>query len=444
MNEKVEKLQNAIIASDIPQMAESFVGAALSLDSSDIHIEPGEYTIRVRFRIDGILQSIVEYPPSLHSALVSRLKIMGNLKIDETRIPQDGRVQVTTPEGRDLDLRLSTLPTVHGEKIVMRLQDRSRKIPKLEELGIEPYNLAIIKRAITAPNGILLTTGPTGSGKTTTLYSCLDILNTSDVNILTIEDPVEIQMDGLNQSQVHPTIGYTFAFGLRTALRQDPNIIMVGEIRDHETIDVAVEAALTGHLVLSTIHTNSAVATLTRLLDLGIQPFLITATVNLIIAQRLVRKICEHCKKEIIPPPVTEKKLRTAIASMNMKQRAKLKIDENTPLKIFKGTGCSKCSQTGYKGRIGLYEVLEMNNKIREMLLKNATSAEIEKVAIESGMKTLEHDGVERILGGITTPEEVYSAARSTEEEEEEAVEIGKESELKVEKVQKENIPINS
>ena len=297
MNEKVEKLQNAIIASDIPQMAESFVGAALSMDSSDIHIEPNEFTIRVRFRVDGVLQLIVEYPPSLHSALVSRLKIMANLKIDETRIPQDGRVQMTTPEGRDLDLRFSTLPTVHGEKIVMRLQDRSRSIPKLEDLGIEPHNLAIIKRAIAAPNGVMLTTGPTGSGKTTTLYSCLDILNTIDVNIMTIEDPVEIQMDGLNQSQVHPMIGYTFAYGLRTALRQDPDIIMVGEIRDHETIDVAVEAALTGHLVLSTIHTNSAVATLTRLIDLGIQPFLITATVNLIIAQRLVRKICEKCKK---------------------------------------------------------------------------------------------------------------------------------------------------
>jgi len=416
MNEKVERLQNAIIASDIPQMAESFVGAALSIDSSDIHIEPSEYTIRIRFRVDGILQPIVEYPPSLHSALVSRLKIMANLKIDETRIPQDGRVQVTTPEGRDLDLRLSTLPTVHGEKVVMRLQDRSQEIPKLEKLGIESHNLKIIQRAISAPNGILLTTGPTGSGKTTTLYSCLEILNTSEVNILTIEDPVEIQMDGLNQSQVHPAIGYTFAFGLRTGLRQDPDIMMVGEIRDHETIEVAVEAALTGHLVLSTIHTNSAISTLTRLIDLGIQPFLITATVNAIIAQRLVRRICEHCKKAIVPPPATEKKLRTAVASMNSEQRAKLKIDENTPFKIFKGAGCSECNQTGYKGRIGLYEVLEMNNQIREMLLKNASSIAIEKVAIEAGMKTLEHDGVERILTGITTPEEVYSAARSTEE----------------------------
>ncbi len=418
MTDKIAELQNAIIASDVPQIAGHVVNCAIDINSSDIHIEPSEYTVRIRFRVDGILRQVVEYPPSLHSALVSRIKIMGNLKIDESRIPQDGRVQITTPEGKELDLRLSTLPTVHGEKIVMRLQDRSRKIPKLEELGIEPHNLKALKRAIAVPNGILLTTGPTGSGKTTTLYSCLHILNTAEVNIMTIEDPVEIQMDGLNQSQVHPAINYTFAFGLRTALRQDPDIIMVGEIRDKETVEVAVEAALTGHLVLSTIHTNSAVSTITRLLDMNTPAFLITATVNAIIAQRLVRTICEKCKKEDVLLPAIEKKLRRAIETMNPKQQKELKLGEkNTPLKIWHGEGCEACGNTGYKGRIGLYEILEMSNTLKNLILKNASPLEIENQSIAEGMKTLEHDGVEKILTGITTPEEVYAVARETEEE---------------------------
>ncbi|MCF7836505.1 GspE/PulE family protein [Candidatus Gracilibacteria bacterium] len=420
MTDKIAALQNAIIASDVPQIAEDVVNCAIDVGASDIHIEPSEYTIRIRFRVDGILRQIVEYPPSIHSALVSRLKIMGNLKIDESRIPQDGRVQVTTPEGKELDLRLSTLPTVHGEKIVMRLQDRSRRTPKLEELGIEPHNLKILKRAISAPNGILLTTGPTGSGKTTTLYSCLDILNTPEVNIMTIEDPVEIQMDGLNQSQVHPAINYTFAYGLRTGLRQDPDIIMVGEIRDRETIEVAVEAALTGHLVLSTIHTNSAVSTITRLLDMDVPAFLITATVNAIIAQRLVRKICEKCKKEDVLTPAVEKKLRKAISTMNLAQRKRLKLeDESTPLKIYHGEGCDQCGDSGYKGRMGLYEILEMSNQLKNLILKSASPLEIEAQSIAEGMKTLEHDGVEKILAGVTTPEEVYAVARATEDESE-------------------------
>lgn len=419
MEDKIVILQNAIIASDVPQIAATVVDAAIDIGSSDIHIEPSEYTVRIRFRVDGILRAIVEYPPSLHAAVVSRLKIMANLKIDESRIPQDGRVQITTPDGRELDLRLSTLPTVHGEKIVTRIQDRSRKIPKLEDLGIEPHNLKILKRAIAAPNGILLTTGPTGSGKTTTLYACLAILNTPEVNIMTIEDPVEIQMDGLNQSQVYPAIDYTFAFGLRTGLRQDPDIMMVGEIRDRETIEVAIEAALTGHLVLSTIHTNSAISTITRLLDMGAAAFLITATVNAIIAQRLVRKICEHCKTETIIKPAIEQKLRRAIASMNPTQRTKLGLTDSTPLKIYHGAGCEQCGHTGYKGRIGMYEILEMSNAIKELILKNGSPLEMEKQAIADGMKTLEHDGVEKILAGVTTPEEVYSVARTTDEEHE-------------------------
>jgi type IV pilus assembly protein PilB len=406
------ELQNAIIASNVPQIVTCLISYALELGSSDIHIEPEELTVRLRYRVDGILQQVIEWPPNLHSAIIARIKIMSNLKIDETRIPQDGRTQVTTNDGRNMDLRVSTLPTVNGEKIVMRLQDKSRKIPTLGELGIEGRNLAVIKKAIDAPNGIVLTTGPTGSGKTTTLYSCLTILNTVDVNIMTIEDPVEIQMDGLNQSQTHAAIGYTFAYGLRTALRQDPDIIMVGEIRDKETIDVAIEASLTGHLVLSTIHTNSAVATITRILNMGVPAFLITATLNAVIAQRLCRRICPNCKREGTASPTVLEKLKKGAASMNPEEKKRLGLDGTNPvIKVYEGAGCAECNNTGYKGRVGLYEILEFNNEIKEMIIKGASAIELEKKGIEHGMKTLEHDGIVKILEGITTPAEVYAVS---------------------------------
>ncbi len=412
------ELQDAIIASNVPQIVTYLISYALERGSSDVHIEPAEHVIRVRYRVDGILSQIIEYPPNLHSAIVARIKIMSNLKIDETRIPQDGRTQVTTKEGRNMDLRVSTLPTVNGEKIVMRLQDKSRKIPPLEDLGISGHNLKILKKAIEEPNGIVLTTGPTGSGKTTTLYSCLDILNTPEVNIMTIEDPVEIQMDGLNQSQTHAAIGYSFANGLRTALRQDPDIIMVGEIRDRETIDIAIEASLTGHLVLSTIHTNSAVATITRIINMDVPGFLITATVNAIIAQRLVRRICEGCKKENTVTPEVARRLSDTIKTMNVEEREALKLDGDKPtFKTYKGNGCAKCDNTGYKGRIGIYEIMEMNDAIKKLILKGASNLEIEKAAIDNGMQTLEHAGLALILNGTTTPEEVYSVATHKEGE---------------------------
>jgi len=419
MQNKLDKLQNAIIENDVPQMAAYIVSHAVDMRSSDIHIEPAEYTVRIRFRVDGVLRQIVEYPPNLHPAVTSRLKIMSNLKIDENRIPQDGRIQITTKDGKELDLRTSTLPTVYGEKIVMRIQDRSREIPTLDKLGIENYNLSVIKKTIAYPNGIVLTTGPTGSGKTTTLYACLNILNTSEVNIMTIEDPVEIQIDGLNQSQVYPAIDYSFAFGLRTGLRQDPDIIMVGEIRDKETINVSVEAALTGHLVLSTIHTNSAVSTLTRILNMGIPTFLITATINSIISQRLVRRICEHCKEELTLGSDAENKIRYAMKTMNTNKKTELGITdpETHPIKIYHGKGCPECGDTGYMNRIGLYEVMEMDNKLRRKILDGATELEIEEAAIAAGMTTLEQDGVGKILQGITTPEEVYTVARAAEDQ---------------------------
>src|SRR3989339_1341535 len=315
--EKLQQLQDAIIAGNIPQLVMSALSHAIESRSSDVHIEPEKNLVRVRFRIDGVLRRIVEYPLNIHPAVVSRIKIMSNLKIDEQRIPQDGRSQVTTADGREMDLRISTLPTVNGEKVVMRLQDQSREIPDLPELGIDGSALKCIEESLQMPNGIILTTGPTGSGKTTTLYSALHRLNKPEVNILTIEDPVEIQMDGLNQSQVHPDINYTFAGGLRCALRQDPTIIMVGEIRDRETVDVAIEASLTGHLVLSTIHTNSAVETLTRIDNMGVPPFLMTSTINAIIAQRLVRRLCEKCRKPAVLDEYTLAMVKSAMAKLH-------------------------------------------------------------------------------------------------------------------------------
>lgn len=416
MPETFSELQNAIVSSDIPKLVLSVMQYAVELNSSDIHIEPSEYTVRIRFRVDGVLREIVEYPPKLHSAVASRIKIISNLKIDESRIPQDGRTRLNLKNGEELDLRVSTLPTIFGEKIVMRIQNINVVLPKLEDLGMEGYNLEVVSKAIHNPNGIILATGPTGSGKTTTLYACLNAINTPAVNIMTIEDPIEIYMDGLNQSQVRPDIGYTFAFGLRTGLRQDPDIMMVGEIRDKETIDVAIEAALTGHLVFSTIHTNSAVATITRILDMHIPNFLITSTINTIIAQRLVRKICEHCKVETTVQPAIEQKIRAAIAKMNDQERQKLKIADNAPLKIYKGEGCEHCGSSGYQGRMGLFEVLALEKDLKKMILGGASEQEIEEAAIAAGMKTLEQDGIVKILKGLTTPEEIYRVVRYFEQ----------------------------
>ena len=412
MDAKLQALQEAIVGGNIPQLVMNAVSHAINLRASDIHIEPLQNTVQIRFRVDGALLRVVEYPPNIHPAVVSRIKIMSNLKIDEQRIPQDGRAQVTTEEGRELDLRVSSLPTVNGEKMVMRIQDKSKEIPSFEKLGITGNSLKALTASLALPNGIILTTGPTGSGKTTTLYAALQLLNKPDVNILTIEDPVEIQLDGLNQSQVHPDIDYTFAFGLRTALRQDPDIIMVGEIRDRETVDTAIEASLTGHLVLSTIHTNSAVETITRIVNMGVPPFLMTATINAIMAQRLVRRLCDKCKKPVEIDPQTLEMVKTALSHLHSDE-------PQDPEKIkalqFYGPGdpsCPQCNGVGYYGRVGIFEVLKMNNAIREMVLKNATVMDIQEAAVKTGMVTLEQAGVLKALDGITSLEEVYSVAR--------------------------------
>lgn len=413
-SEKLQLLQNAILGGNIPQLVLNTISYALDLRSSDIHIEPLENTIRIRYRIDGVCRKIVEYPTNIHPAVVSRVKIMSNLKIDEQRIPQDGRSTVTTRDGREMDLRISTLPTVNGEKIVMRIQDKSRKIPDLPALGLEGNSLKALESAIKSPNGIILNTGPTGSGKTTTLYSCLNRLNKVDVNIMTIEDPVEIQVDGLNQSQVHPDINYTFAFGMRTGLRQDPDIIMVGEIRDKETVDTAIEASLTGHLVLSTIHTNSAVETLTRIDNMGVQPFLMASTIECIIAQRLVRRTCEYCKVEDKVDPELIEHIKSVAKKIHPDEDIDPALIEN--MKFYKGKGCDKCDNTGYKGRVGLYEVMKMNNKLRKAILRRADTLEIEDIAMQSGMVTLEQAGIIQALKGTTTIEEVYRVARKMED----------------------------
>ena len=414
MSPKLRSLQDSILAANVPQMVLTAISYALDLRSSDIHIEPLENQVRMRYRVDGVLRHVVEYPPNLHPAVVSRIKIMSNLKIDEQRIPQDGRADVTTKDGKEMDLRVSTLPTVNGEKIVMRIQDKSRKIPDLPELGISGISLKNMEEALASPNGIIINTGPTGSGKTTTLYSCLTRLNKMEVNILTIEDPVEIQLDGLNQSQVHHDIDYNFATGMRAALRQDPDVIMVGEIRDKETADTAIEASLTGHLVFSTLHTNSAVESLTRMINMGVQPYLITSTVELIIAQRLVRRICEKCKKEAQVSPDMQAVVKKAMDNLHVEGE----VDPNlvAGMKFYDAAGCTECNGVGYRGRVGLYEVFRMNNELRVLISDGATMLEIQEAAMKGGMVTLEQAGVIKALQGLTTLEEIYRVARKSEQ----------------------------
>lgn len=362
-----------------------------------------------------MLYEAIEYQQFLHPQIVARYKILANLKIDESRMPQDGRISLQLPD-KSLDLRVSTLPTVHGEKIVMRIVDKSKKIPTLDQLGIEGKNGRLLQKAISLPNGIILTSGPTGSGKSTTLYSCLTSLNSNDVNIMTIEDPVENVIDGVNQSQIFPDIGYTFASALRTALRQDPDIIMVGEIRDHETINIAIEASLTGHLVLSTIHTNSAAETLTRIINMGIQPFLLPASVNIIIAQRLVRRICPHCRKKVSASeldPRMQESLKKAIRRTDKEELlTRVGADLLSNPHFYEPVGCDKCNHTGYAGRVGIYEILEITLPIKELILSGASATMINERAIDDGMISLEQDGIIKALLGHTSLHEVYAAAK--------------------------------
>jgi type IV pilus assembly protein PilB len=370
---------------------------ALQRGASDIHIEPYEKEMRIRFRIDGVLYDVMHPPLRLRDALISRIKIMSKLDIAEKRLPQDGRIKIKLKHhgrSRELDFRVSTLPTLFGEKTVLRLLDKERLMLDMTKLGFEPESLVKFQRNITKPYGMVLVTGPTGSGKTNTLYSALQSLNQPETNIMTAEDPVEFNLPGINQVQMKEQIGLNFAAALRSFLRQDPNIILVGEIRDFETAEIAIKAALTGHLVLSTLHTNDAPSTISRLMNMGIEPFLVATSVNLIQAQRLIRRICKDCKAEHHLPP-------EGLVEVGFT------IEEARQLKTYKGAGCKTCNNTGYKGRVGLYEVMEVTDEIRELILIGASSLELRKRAIEDGMITLRESGLHKIRNGITTLEEV-------------------------------------
>ena len=367
---------------------------AIKLGASDIHFEPYEKNFRVRYRIDGVLRRDMVLPIQIRNAIVSRLKIMAKLDIAERRLPQDGRIKLRMGKGREMDFRVSSIPVLFGEKVVLRLLDKSALQLDMTKLGFEESSLQDLNNAIHRPVGMILVTGPTGSGKTTTLYSALSELNKETENIITAEDPIEYNFMGINQVQMHEEIGLTFASALRSFLRQDPDIIMVGEIRDFETAQIAVQAALTGHLVLSTVHTNDAPGTITRLIDMGIEPFLISSAVILILAQRLIRKICMDCREPIKVHP-------QLLIDLGVSP------DEVRSFTIYKGKGCSICNNTGYKGRLGLYEVMPMKEEIKELVLSRASTTEIKKEAIRMGMKTLRQSGILKIKNGLTTIEEV-------------------------------------
>jgi type IV pilus assembly protein PilB len=377
----------------IVKLVNSLIADAVRKGASDIHIEPYERSMRVRFRIDGVLQEMMAPPFKFKSAIISRLKIMAELDIAERRIPQDGRIKIKVLN-RTIDLRVSSLPTIFGEKVVMRILDKSNLNIDLEKLGFEPQSMKDLVSAISNPYGMVLVTGPTGSGKTTTLYSALSRINTPEVNVMTAEDPVEYNLDGINQVLVHEDIGLTFAAALKAFLRQDPNIIMVGEIRDLDTASIAVKAALTGHLVLSTLHTNDAPSAIGRLIDMGIEPFLVASSVNLVLAQRLVRRACASCKR-----PIT----------LSEEVLAELQLDpaEAAKATFMQGEGCVDCNSTGYRGRQGVYEVMNMSTRIRELVLERASAGEIKRVAISEGMLTLRRDALEKLKRGLTTVEEV-------------------------------------
>jgi len=378
---------------------------AVEGDASDIHIEPSRDQLRVRYRLDGVLYSSLILPKSVHAAVVGRIKILSRLKIDETRLPQDGRFSIKI-EQKLVDFRVSTLPTSLGEKVVLRVLDASEGIKKLSDLGLAGHNLILMEKAIKLPYKMILVTGPTGSGKTTTLYSMLKLVNNEEVNIVTLEDPIEYFMAGVNQSQVNSDIGYTFVNGLRQILRQDPDIIMVGEIRDEETANLAVQAALTGHLVFSTLHTNSAVGAIARLIDMNIKPFLIPASLNTVLAQRLIRLLCPFCKKKTILNGELRKYVSEKIELLPSaeKTRASQAIEE---MAVFQAVGCAKCNNSGYSGRVGIFESLEINDDLAELILNKSGEREIFAVARKQGMFTMEEDGVIKALEGITSLEEV-------------------------------------
>jgi general secretion pathway protein E len=391
------------LASDAPaiRLVQRLITMAVDRHASDIHVEPTESAVKVRFRLDGVLQDIETFPPSYAGPVVSRVKVMAQLDIAERRLPQDGRLHITV-NGKGIDFRVATSPTLHGESLVLRILDRQEVELDFTRLGFDSDLAQLMRSALQKPYGIILSTGPTGSGKTTTLYTALKELNRPDRKILTVEDPIEYMLNGINQTQVKPQIGYTFATALRAFLRQDPDVLMVGEIRDRETAEVAIQAALTGHLLLSTLHTNTAAAAVTRLLDMGIDDFLLTSTLNLVIGQRLVRRLCSHCRQPYVP-------------KAELVQRLGLRGKDAAVSQLYRAGGCTNCGGVGYSGRTGLLELLELSEPVRRAVLARSDANAIEKVATDLGMRTMFWHGVELARRGETSLEEIMRVTRSTD-----------------------------
>ncbi|MEQ8192220.1 MAG: type IV-A pilus assembly ATPase PilB, partial [Candidatus Eremiobacterota bacterium] len=385
------QLQKLVDEAPIVRVVNLIITQAINDKASDIHIEPRVKNVCVRYRIDGVLHEVMSPPKHIQAPMISRIKIMASLDIAERRIPQDGKIHLKH-DNKEYDLRVSTLPTVHGEKVVMRILDKSAVMIGLDKLGLMPDTRAVFEDLVFKPYGMILVTGPTGSGKSTTLYTALNMLNSSEDNICTVEDPVEYQLPGINQVQINPKAGLTFGAALRSFLRQDPDIIMVGEIRDGETAQIAIESALTGHLVLSTLHTNDAAGAITRLIDMGIEPFLVASALVGVIAQRLVRRICPNCREAYTPPEEAVAKFGLNLADTN--------------IVFYHGRGCDHCKGTGYKGRSGIYEMMTVNENVRPLILRNAPTIEVKDAAIENGMVTLQEDGLRKVLEGTTTIEE--------------------------------------
>ena len=391
-------LEQAAADSPIIKFVNYLIFSAVKEKASDIHMEPGDKKFKIRYRVDGVLFESINPPHAMHPAVVSRIKIMANMDIAERRLPQDGRIKVSI-HGRDVDMRVSTLPTSYGEKVVIRIMDLGQTKFTLTDLGMEDNTLSIIESMITQPHGIILVTGPTGSGKSTTLYSCLRCMDMARLNISTVEDPVEYQLDGISQVQVHDRIGMSFTAALRSLLRQDPDVVMIGEIRDAETAKIAVQASLTGHLVLSTLHTNDAPSSITRLINIGVEPFLIAASTNGVLAQRLVRRICSHCKEPYSPEPEYVSFLE--MYGFNMSE-------------MVHGKGCERCRHTGFHGRVGLYELLTIDDTYRDIITNSPTVTELRRLCKERGMVTLRDDGFEKVQKGLTTVEEVMRVTAAT------------------------------
>lgn len=406
---ELKQMEEVVKSAPVSKIVLVIMKHAIDGRASDIHIEPTLHDTQIRYRIDGILRTSLVLPKYIHAAIVARIKVLSNLKLDETRKPQDGRIRITF-EGREIDFRVSTLPLFEGEKVVLRILDTSAQVPQLEQLGFNPVHIEIIKKSIGKPHGLTLLTGPTGSGKTTTLYTVLMILNREGINIITLEDPIEYYINGVNQSQINPDIGYNFAAGFRAILRQDPNIVMLGEIRDTETTELVIHAGLSGHMILSTLHTNDAIGAIPRLIDMGAEPFLLSSVINIIIAQRLARKICPDCKKETLIPPAVMKRIKELLINIPPPYLEGINTEK---MVFYKGEGCAHCGNLGYQGRIAVSEIIDITPEIREIINNGGSVLAVKKVLDkQQDFISLVQDCLLKALRGITTVDEIIRVAQ--------------------------------